>query len=68
MGTVDRKTRTRPLPAAAELFTKGRQRFARWKPLKGKTRTARVTISEDGSPRIQTEAATATPDISSRFQ
>ena len=60
MGTVFRKTRTQPLPAGAELFTRGGQRFARWKPATGKTRTARVTNSEDGSLRIQIEAATYT--------
>ena len=60
MGTVFKKTRTRPLPAGAELFTKAGQRFARWKPLKGKTRTAKVTSGEDGTLRIQTEAATFT--------
>ena len=60
MGTVFRKTRTRPLPVGAELFTRSGQRFARWKPAKGRTRTAPVTTSEDGLLRIQTEAATFT--------
>ena len=60
MGTVFKKTRTRPLPAGAELFTKAGQRFARWKPLKGKTRTAKVTTGDDGTLRIQAEAATFT--------
>ena len=60
MGTVFKKTRTRPLPAGAELFTKAGQRLARWKPAKGKTRTAKVTSGEDGTLRIQTDAATFT--------
>ncbi len=60
MGTVFRQTRTRPLPAGAEVFTRAGQQFARWKPLKGKTRTAKVTTGEDGTLRIQTEAATFT--------
>ncbi len=60
MGTVFKKTRTRPLPAGAELFTRAGQQFARWKPLKGKTRTAKVTSGEDGTLRIQAEAATFT--------
>ncbi|MCX7418872.1 MAG: site-specific integrase [Planctomycetia bacterium] len=60
MGTVFRKTRTQPLPAGAELFTRAGQQFAKWKPAKGKARTARVTTSEDGGLRIQTEAATYT--------
>ncbi len=60
MGTVFRKTRTRPIPVGAELFTRAGQRFARWKPAKGRTRTAKVMNSEDGTLRIQTEAATYT--------
>ena len=60
MGTVFRKTRTQPLPAGAELFTRAGQQFAKWKPAKGKTRTAKVATAEDGSLRIQTEAATYT--------
>ena len=60
MGTVFKKTRTQPLPAGAELFTRAGQQFAKWKPAKGKSRTAKVTTSDDGSLRIQTEAATYT--------
>ena len=58
MGSVFRKQTTRPLPVGAELFTKGGQRYARWKPKKGKTRTAKVTTGQDGSERIVTESAT----------
>ena len=58
MGTVYKKTVTRPLPKEAELFTKNGQPFARWKPAKGKTRTAKVTTAKDGSPRILDESGT----------
>ena len=58
MGTVFKKTVTRPLPKGAELFTKNGQPFARWKPAKGKTRTAKVTTGADGSTRILDEAGT----------
>jgi len=58
MGTVYKKTVTRPLPKGAELFTKNGQPFARWKPAKGKTRTAKVTTAKDGSPRILDESGT----------
>ena len=58
MGTVYKKTVTRPLPKGAELFTKNGQPFARWKPAKGKTRTAKVTTGADGSTRILDEAGT----------
>ncbi len=59
MGTVYKKTVTRPLPKRAELFTKNGQPFARWKPAKGgKTRTAKVTTGADGSTRILDESGT----------
>ena len=52
MGTVFKKTVTKPLPAGAELFIKNGERYARWKPTKGKARTAPVTTGRDGSERI----------------
>ncbi len=60
MGTVFRKTVTRPLPAGAELFMRKGERFARWKDHKGKTRTAPLTIGKDGQNRIADTAATFT--------
>ena len=52
MGSVYKKTATKPLPKGAELFTKAGEQFARWKPAKGKTRTAPVTMGKDGTDRI----------------
>jgi integrase len=52
MGTVFRKSYTKPLPAGAETFTRKGERFARWKDRKGKTRTAPLTVGEDGSERV----------------
>lgn len=60
MGTVFKKTVTRPLPPGGELFTKHGQQFARWWPSKGRVRTARVTTGRDGSTRILDEARTFT--------
>ena len=60
MGTVFKKTFTKPLPAGAELFTREGQQFARWKDAKGKTRKALVTTSKEGTPRILIEAKTYT--------
>ncbi len=60
MGTVFKKTVTRALPPGAELFTKQGQLFAKWKPPKGRARTARVTTGKDGSTRILEEASTFT--------
>ena len=47
MGTVFKKQTTRPLPVGADIFTKGGQRFARWKAGK-RTRTAKLTTGRDG--------------------
>ncbi len=60
MGTVFKKTVSRPLPKGAELFTKQGQQFARWKPSKGRARTAKVTTGKDGSTRILEETRTFT--------
>jgi hypothetical protein len=60
MGTVFKKTFTKPLPAGAELFTREGQQFARWNDAKGKTRKALVTTGKKGEPRILFEAKTYT--------
>ena len=52
MGTVYKKTATKPIPNGADLFTKNGKRFARWKPSKGKVRTAPVTTGNHGTDRI----------------
>ena len=46
---------TRPIPAGAEIVTKGKKRVAKWRDRTGKTRTAELTA--DGK-RIATLAAT----------
>ena len=51
MGTVFRKTVTRPLPADAELFEQAGETLARW-TVRGKTRTAATTTGTDGSRRL----------------
>ena len=60
MGSVYRKTVTRPLPEGAELFTKAGEQFARWKPANGRSKTAPVVLGADGRPRIRTTTATYT--------
>ena len=60
MGTVYRKTYTKPLPADVELLTRKGERLARWKDTKGKTRTAPLTTGRDGSDRILVKAGTYT--------
>ncbi len=58
MGSVYRKTATKPIPHGAELFTKNGKRFARWKPSTGKSKTAPVTTGQDGTDRIVVTAGT----------
>ena len=60
MGTIFKKTYTKPLPLNAEVFIRKGERFARWKPAKGKTQTARLTTGKDGSDRIVLRAGTYT--------
>ena len=52
MGSIFRKTVTRLLPKSAEFFTRQGQKFARWKPAKGRATIAKLTTGKDGSPRI----------------
>jgi len=59
MGSIHRRTFTKPLPPDAEIVTRKGERFARWK-VNGKTRTAKVTQGEDGRDRIIEQAATFT--------
>jgi hypothetical protein len=56
MGTVFKKTFTKPLPSGAEVFTRKGQQMARWKDRKGKTRTAVLTTGADGQPRLLFES------------
>jgi integrase len=56
MGTVFKKTFTKPLPAGADTFSRKGERFARWKDRRGKSRTAKLTTGEDGSERVCIES------------
>ncbi len=56
MGTVFKKTVTRPLPPGAEIIVRKGERLARWKDRRGKTRTAPLTVGKDGSERLVTES------------
>ncbi len=60
MGSVFRKTFTKPLPKGAETFNRNGQRFARWKNAKGKKQTAEVTTGKGGLERIIRKAGTYT--------
>src|SRR5512136_2668763 len=57
MGTVFKKTFTKPLPAGAKIIVRKGQRLAQWQDAKGKTRTAPLTAAGD---RITVEAGTYT--------
>jgi len=56
MGSIRKKTATKTVPAGAECFTRGGVRFARWKTSAGKSKTAKLTIGNDGVERIIIES------------
>ena len=58
MGSVFKKTVTRPLPPGAEIIIRQGVRLARWRDGKGKMRTAPVTTGQDGADRIRDESST----------
>src|SRR5215469_3585927 len=61
MGTVYRKTFTKPLPAGAEIFVRKGEQLARWKDAKGKARTAPMVGADAADPnRIIVTAGTYT--------
>lgn len=52
MGTVYRKTFTKPVPVGAEFLVRKGERVARWKDRQGKMRTVAVTSGQDGGGRL----------------
>ena len=58
MGTVYREQYTAPLPKGAEVVTLKGEQVARWKPTKGRAKTAPITTGKDGSLRIVVRSAT----------
>ena len=60
MGTVYKKTVTKPLPMGAKIIVREGQRFAEWLDAKKKRRTASVTVGKDGTDRIVITARTYT--------
>lgn len=59
MGSVFKKTYTKPMPSSAEILVRKGERLARWKS-KGKARTAPLTTGLDGTERLLVTAATYT--------
>jgi hypothetical protein len=60
MGTVYKKTATKPLPAGATILVRKGQRFAEWIDVKEKRRTAPITTGKDGADRLVITARTYT--------
>ncbi|MDA0284821.1 MAG: site-specific integrase, partial [Planctomycetota bacterium] len=60
MGSLRKKSFTKPLPQSAELFTKKGEQFARWQDQNGQKRTAPVTVGRNGDQRIVFRSATYT--------
>ena len=61
MGTVFKRTSTKPLPANVELFVRKGQLFAKWQDAKGRTRTAAVTVPSEGNYAGQERLIVETP-------
>ncbi len=61
MGTVFKRTSTKPLPVGAEFFARKGERLARWKTAKGKTRTAAVIVPSEGKFAGQERIVVETP-------
>ncbi len=68
MGTVFKRTSTKPLPTGAELFARKGERFARWKTPKGKTKTAPVVIPTEGKFAGQERIVVETPTYFADFR
>jgi len=68
MGTVFKRTSTKPLPVGAELFARKGQRFARWTTPKGKARTAAVVVPTEGQFIGQERIAVETPTYTAKFR
>jgi integrase len=60
MGTVYRRTFTKPLPAGADIIVRKGQRLAKWKDGKDRARTEPVTVGQDGQDRLIVTAGTFT--------
>ena len=60
MGSVYKKTVTKPLPRDAEIIAKKKGEQAKWTDRYGKKRSAPVTTGRTGKPRIRVEARTYT--------
>ncbi|MFM9962946.1 MAG: tyrosine-type recombinase/integrase, partial [Planctomycetaceae bacterium] len=61
MGTVFKRTATKPLPVGAEFFSRKGQRLAKWQDSKGRTRTASVIVPTEGKFAGQERIAVETP-------
>ena len=57
MGSIRKNTATKPVPAGTEFFTRGGIRFARWKSSTGKSKTAKLTVGNDGADKIVVESS-----------
>lgn len=57
MGTIFRKTFTKPLPAGAKIIVRDGERPVRWKDAKGRTRTA-IMVGDDAADEKNREGST----------
>jgi len=68
MGTVFKRTSTKPLPVGAELFARKGERLARWRTAKGKTKTAPVVVPTAGKFAGQERIVVETPTYFAEYR
>ncbi len=68
MGTVFKRSATKPLPVGAEMFARKGERFVRWKTPKGKTKTAPVVVPTEGKFAGQERIVVETPTYFADFR
>lgn len=68
MGTVFKRTATKPLPVGVEFVVRRGQRFAKWRDAKGRMRTAPVVVLTEGAFAGQERLAVETPTYTAKYR
>src|SRR5262249_20119538 len=68
MGTVFKRSSTKPIPVGAEFFARKGERFAHWKTAKGSTRMAAVVVPTEGKYAGEDRILVETPTYTAKFR
>ncbi len=68
MGTVFKRSSTKPLPVGAEFISRKGQRLAKWQDSKGRTRTVPVIVPTEGKFVGQERIAVETPTYFAKYR